>query len=498
MDFTDNSSRQSELVLALVGGVGTDHARVQQILQQRLRDYEYQTNTIKISEVVLPRLVECNLPVDAFERGGKLMDVGNKARSKSHPAIAALGAIAQIHRLRDKEQSDGESAVTIDRKAYIISSLKRKEEVEQLRHTYNSGFYLIGVYSSPEMRCQNLMKKMTRDNADELMRRDEDEKIEFGQKTRATFHLADFFVEESGDFQSLKSQVDRIVDLIFGHPYLTPTFDEYAMFMAFAASLRSADLSRQVGAIIAMNDEVLSSGANDCPRFGGGLYWTRWDSENKCFSDHPKGRDFTIGVDTNVKERERIFGEISQRFSGNAIFHGDALRKQVHEALATSELKDLTEYGRMVHAEMEALLNCARNTLSCRGATLYATTFPCHNCAKHIIAAGIKEVVYVEPYPKSKAFKFHSESFGEKLEKDHVLCRPFIGVAARQFFDLFSMALSSGREVPRKSTTGETLVFEPIKASTRVPLRPYSYLQIEKSIEEVVKNYEDQIKNSDS
>ncbi|MDN3612645.1 hypothetical protein QWZ16_23945 [Vibrio ostreicida] len=26
--------------------------------------------------------------------------------------------------------------------------------------------------------------------------------------------------------------------------------------------------------------------------------------------------------------------------------------------------------------------------------------FPCHNCAKHIVASGIKRVVYVEPYPK--------------------------------------------------------------------------------------------------
>ena len=59
---------------------------------------------------------------------------------------------------------------------------------------------------------------------------------------------------------------------------------------------------------------------------------------------------------------------------------------------------------------MEELLFCARNTVDTRRATLYTTTFPCHNCAKHIIAAGIARVVYVEPYPKSKAMEFHGDA----------------------------------------------------------------------------------------
>jgi deoxycytidylate deaminase len=71
---------------------------------------------------------------------------------------------------------------------------------------------------------------------------------------------------------------------------------------------------------------------------------------------------------------------------------------------------DITEFGRPVHAEMEAILSCARIGISPKMGTLYCTTFPCHNCAKHIVAAGIKRVVYVEPYPKSKAEKLHSDS----------------------------------------------------------------------------------------
>ena len=71
----------------------------------------------------------------------------------------------------------------------------------------------------------------------------------------------------------LDTAIRRIIEILFGAPYQTPYFDEYAMFLSFAASLRSADLSRQVGAVITKDNEVLGTGANDCPRFGGGLYW---------------------------------------------------------------------------------------------------------------------------------------------------------------------------------------------------------------------------------
>jgi deoxycytidylate deaminase len=71
---------------------------------------------------------------------------------------------------------------------------------------------------------------------------------------------------------------------------------------------------------------------------------------------------------------------------------------------------NLTEFGRDVHAEMSAIVSAARRGTSTEGAYLYCTTFPCHNCAKHIIAAGIRQVVYVEPYAKSFAAEFHLDS----------------------------------------------------------------------------------------
>jgi dCMP deaminase len=61
-----------------------------------------------------------------------------------------------------------------------------------------------------------------------------------------------------------------------------------------------------------------------------------------------------------------------------------------------------TKYEYVVHAELNAILNSGGKSL--RGATLYVVLFPCNECAKAIIQAGIKEVVYLnDKYAHEKA-----------------------------------------------------------------------------------------------
>jgi len=50
---------------------------------------------------------------------------------------------------------------------------------------------------------------------------------------------------------------------------------------------------------------------------------------------------------------------------------------------------------RVIHAEANAILKCARHGTSCEGATLYVTLAPCKECAKLILQAGITRVVYL-------------------------------------------------------------------------------------------------------
>ena len=73
---------------------------------------------------------------------------------------------------------------------------------------------------------------------------------------------------------------------------------------------------------------------------------------------------------------------------------------------------------------------------------MYCTTFPCHNCAKHIIDAGIRRVVYLEPYDKSLARELHSDAIMNPLlddEKDKIPFDAFGGVAPRRYSQLFGI-----------------------------------------------------------
>ena len=117
-----------------------------------------------------------------------------------------------------------------------------------------------------------------------------------------------------------------------------------------------------------------------------------------------------------------------------------------------TKLADITEYGRAVHAEMSALMTAARNGVKVNKATMYCTTYPCHNCAKHIVAAGLDKVFYIEPYPKSKAIELHKDSITDTEFSDNhkVKFEAFSGIGPKRYQDLFSMKLGDGQPIIRK------------------------------------------------
>lgn len=499
--------KDSELVIGIVGPVGTDFSIVVKLIVDRLKNLKYEPHEIRISKDVIPNIIEVSPSFDSeSERISVLMTAGNDARTLTKDnAILALGAAAAINNLRPEEEPKIKP-----RNAYIINSLKHPSEVIKLREIYGDGFFLLGIHASRKERLDNLMTKhqATLQQAEALIERDENEHIKSGQKMQDTFHLSDFFLPVYSSRHQLEDSINRIIDLMFGDPHKTPTFEEFAMFMAFASSLRSADLSRQVGAVIAKNGEILATGANDVPKAGGGLYYPIKDPDGKII-DVPDGRDRTREKDPNKAEQEKI---ISNILSGLEGIFGNIDKSTLIAILKDAGIKDLTEYGRIVHAELEALLCCARNNISCRGGTLYCTTFPCHNCAKHIIAAGIKRVVYIEPYPKSKAAEFYSDSIEfNNYNGDHhqqnsiepsfpskVSFESFEGVGPRRFFDLFSMHLSSGYPLIRKTENGDTLKWFPTEASLRMQMLPTTYLDREKSAQIRFAQHHSKISNNKS
>lgn len=67
-----------------------------------------------------------------------------------------------------------------------------------------------------------------------------------------------------------------------------------------------------------------------------------------------------------------------------------------------SEQTDITlsKHSYMIHAEVNAILNYKGALEDLKGATVYVTLSPCFDCAKLLIQAGIKTVIYKECYHK--------------------------------------------------------------------------------------------------
>jgi deoxycytidylate deaminase len=474
-NYLDGNFVNSEVVIGIVSAVGTDSSRVITPLADRLKLFGYDVETIRVSELLVKRTPKSS---SEYTRIRTLMEAGDKLRKMSgRNSILAAGVTSRIKSLRDP---------TRPKRAYLLNSLKHPEEVEMLRRIYGEAFFLVGIHADEKRRLKYLEedKGLTALQATELTKIDEDEDVPHGQRTRDTFHLSDFFINLGKNDDQVKHTVQRFLELIFGHPYRNPTFDEFAMFMAFCSSIRSGDLSRQVGAIVARDKQILATGANECPTYKGGQYWADVDPNTGQVTDRSEGKDYTWELDSNKNEQREIISQILEKT--NEIKGMDASsRTELQRVLEASRIRDLTEFGRVVHAEMDALLSCARSGISTRDAILYCTTFPCHNCAKHIIGAGIIRLIYVEPYPKSKALELHDDSIelqstpDDQPSKTKVVFEPFTGVGARRFLDLFSMSLGAGSKLKRKDSSGNIVNWSKDTARMRIPILPNAYLHAE-------------------
>lgn len=78
--------------------------------------------------------------------------------------------------------------------------------------------------------------------------------------------------------------------------------------------------------------------------------------------------------------------------------YNGSLRGQPHCSEAGCLMVD-GHCKRTVHAELNALLHCAVYAASSQGAALFTTSFPCLDCAKAMVQAGITAVYYRDPYP---------------------------------------------------------------------------------------------------
>ncbi len=477
-------NKDSELVIGIVNTVGTNSSDTIACIKDSLQGFRYSSEVIKVSREILKQFA---LPTsqefdNEFDRISFYMDLGNRIRCQTKDdAILMKGVAAYIY--ANYHANNGGAPQS--RKAYIIDSIKHPDEVEFLRKTYGDGFHLIGISDDYEKRKAFLVKRkhLSEEQADELLKRDDNEAVKNGQHTRDAYQQADYFINASDEKNETQESIFRLFDLLFGNAFISPTFEEYAMFRAYVASLRSADLSRQIGAVITRNNEIIAEGVNDCPKAFGGLYWPIYKKGKVV--DEEDGRDYMRGYDSNKREQKKIISRIINNL-------GVEENEENYKKIKSAGIGTLTEYGRVVHSEMEALMMCARNNISTRGCDMFVTTFPCHSCAKHILTAGIKKVIYIEPYPKSKALEFYKKEISQSEEdaKDKVLFLPFKGVGPHRFIDLFSMQSTRWYARTRKDKEGNVIPWERNGANLRNPMSVFSYIDMEQA---AYKQYNEEI-----
>lgn len=127
-----------------------------------------------------------------------------------------------------------------------------------------------------------------------------------------------------------------------------PSWDEYFMLLAKLAATRSTCYSRPVGAIIARDRRILTTGYN-------GAVPGAWHCTDKrqCYWRQPENH--VPGIEPR-------------------------------------------ELSRAVHAEINAIAHAARKGISIEGGSAYCTLSPCMNCFKALVSAGIKHIFFEHSY----------------------------------------------------------------------------------------------------
>jgi len=461
-----------ELVLCLCSAVGTDTTVIADALASELRAVGYKPIVVRLSSLMaqLPGLEYLSTLKFEDDRIRESMKAGNEIRRIiGHADAVARLALSEIHTVRASLNDSGDITVPAERHCFIISSLKRDEELETLRSLFGQSLLLVSVYEPRDRRIENLCRKIAsskgasdpdahKEIAEDLIDTDLKERSNLlGQRLEDVFQRADVFLKIGTTF---REDARRFIQLLFQAPYITPTVDELLMFQARATAQRSADLSRQVGAVIATKTgEILATGCNEVPLAGGGVIWDAVAGTERDY------RDYKIGQDAAAGMRKEIIAELlGALLKSDWLVEGKAKltpEELAHEALFVdpkpldgTAVASLLEFGRIVHAEMATICDAAMRGVSVRGGTLYCTTFPCHMCARHIMAAGIARVVYIEPYPKSRAKRLYKRAIQVDLDReaddDAVKFEAFVGIAPSRFLDLFEM-------VTRKDSEGYSL-----------------------------------------
>jgi len=300
----------------------------------------------------------------------------------------------------------------------VIDAIRNPYEAQFFKDRY-SAFYLVSINATTKDRNKYLKNKhkFTTDQIDEIDRKESGEydkerdadvyahKEFIGQNVKKCIEISDIHLfnprSEVNNHNILKSQLAWYFSLMIHPGLISPTPLERVMQFAYTAKTNSGCISRQVGAVITDSDySVKAIGWNDVPegqvpcslRTVDGLLN---DFDPIIYSEYERS-------DTKLRNAaEKKFKEILITNGTNENLKGR------NPAYCFKDLKNSIEpneknqvHTRSLHAEENAFLQITKyGGQGIEGGKLFTTASPCELCAKKAYQLGVKEIIYIDPYP---------------------------------------------------------------------------------------------------
>lgn len=454
---------KGNIILGFTGSIGSGCTYISKHLEKiSEKNYTY----FKLSDIIRNELREEGNEDPTIEQ---LQLKGNELRVTHGQDILA-------RTLLDTIRESGEQY-----KHIIIDGIKNDAEVLFLRNIRN--FYLFSITADRQIRRERVVgldKPFS--NAEEFNTadsRDEKEADQNGQQVKKCNNLADIVVvnetyyarneqHEKDDY--VKGIQRKYLELIENNaagkisPQSSPSVNELCMNIAYSMSKKSSCLKRKVGSVIidtndistATNESstaqtlphIIASGYNEVPA---GLTKCIFEKEyQKCYRDHlqeEQAKKFKCCPNCGENIDPKMSCPHCGKFYRKHIIFCDNCQKEIKKDYKCKQCNNeiykeylpgsknapgkLLDLCRALHAEEMAIMQLAKSGGRATGnLVLFATTQPCNLCANKIATAGIKKVVYAEPYDMEEATKV-LKSGGVKLER-------FEGVKSSAFFKLYS------------------------------------------------------------
>jgi len=399
--------------------------------------------------------------------GELLQDWGDNLRRRGNPfdylptngsSLNTIFALAEeannvikFYRSRDRKTMAKNPRI----KQFVIEAFRNPYEVEYFRNRYYE-FYLISLFANYEIRKDRKKFSFSRDQRD----RGEDLATEeyYKQNVSECVRLSDIAFNNEDSQSDLYEKLLTYFALIKQPGCFAPEWTETAMHMAYSMSVRSSCICRQVGSVIeGSNGYIVGAGWNDvgAGQIGCGYRhyedfknldesvlisnppgdeeFRRWlvmygssDGDSFCYKD--KYSEYTIRKKLKKIEKDR-----PEEFKKP----GRKEKKYLAQYLQKELNVKMMQYCRALHAEENAILQTSVvGGMGLRGSIIYSTTFPCELCAKKIYQAGIKKIIYTEPYPRSISKDVFFQDGTRKIDFEQ-----FEGVKSQSYFRLYKSTI---------------------------------------------------------